>query len=158
MAVHSETETLSSVTKKDGRPNAPRLPKRPIRIFYVSIYNNTNDIELAERVGFEPTVGFPRHSLSRRAPSTARTPLRRATPFYSSWVNSATTLILQQITNALIALPRFVISGGKFVVPGVEFVQNVPSEILLLFSGSAQRNERRDALAVRFVAGAEAGH
>src|ERR1700722_864942 len=31
---------------------------------------------MAERVGFEPTVGFPRHSLSRRAPSTARTPLR----------------------------------------------------------------------------------
>jgi hypothetical protein len=34
-------------------------------------------IEVAERVGFEPTVEFPRHSLSRRAPSTARTPLRR---------------------------------------------------------------------------------
>src|ERR1700681_440310 len=32
--------------------------------------------EVAERVGFEPTVEFPRHSLSRRAPSTARTPLR----------------------------------------------------------------------------------
>jgi hypothetical protein len=31
---------------------------------------------MAERVGFEPTVEFPRHSLSRRAPSTARTPLR----------------------------------------------------------------------------------
>ena len=32
---------------------------------------------LAERVGFEPTVEFPQHSLSRRAPSTARTPLPR---------------------------------------------------------------------------------
>ena len=31
---------------------------------------------LAERVGFEPTVEFPRHSLSRRALSTAQTPLR----------------------------------------------------------------------------------
>src|SRR5712671_1208341 len=31
---------------------------------------------LAERVGFEPTVGFPLHSLSRRALSTAQTPLR----------------------------------------------------------------------------------
>ncbi len=31
---------------------------------------------LAERVGFEPTVGFPQHSLSRRALSTAQTPLR----------------------------------------------------------------------------------
>src|SRR5216683_3289161 len=33
-------------------------------------------LSMAERVGFEPTVEFPRHSLSRRAPSTARTPLR----------------------------------------------------------------------------------
>jgi len=31
---------------------------------------------MAERVGFEPTVEFPRHSLSRRALSTAQTPLR----------------------------------------------------------------------------------
>jgi ubiquinone/menaquinone biosynthesis C-methylase UbiE len=31
---------------------------------------------VAERVGFEPTVGFPLHSLSRRALSTAQTPLR----------------------------------------------------------------------------------
>jgi hypothetical protein len=31
---------------------------------------------LAERVGFEPTVEFPQHSLSRRALSTAQTPLR----------------------------------------------------------------------------------
>ena len=31
---------------------------------------------MAERVGFEPTVAFPLHSLSRRALSTAQTPLR----------------------------------------------------------------------------------
>src|SRR5579872_276982 len=31
---------------------------------------------MAERVGFEPTVGFLLHSLSRRALSTAQTPLR----------------------------------------------------------------------------------
>ena len=31
---------------------------------------------MAERVGFEPTVEFPLHSLSRRALSTAQTPLR----------------------------------------------------------------------------------
>ena len=30
---------------------------------------------MAERVGFEPTVEFPQHSLSRRALSTAQTPL-----------------------------------------------------------------------------------
>ena len=34
------------------------------------------DSEMAERVGFEPTVEFPLHSLSRRALSTAQTPLR----------------------------------------------------------------------------------
>src|SRR5579871_4962693 len=33
---------------------------------------------MAERVGFEPTVEFPQHSLSRRALSTAQTPLRVA--------------------------------------------------------------------------------
>ena len=32
--------------------------------------------KMAERVGFEPTVGFPQHTLSKRAPSTTRTPLR----------------------------------------------------------------------------------
>ncbi len=33
-------------------------------------------VNMAERVGFEPTVEFPLHSLSRRALSTAQTPLR----------------------------------------------------------------------------------
>jgi hypothetical protein len=33
-------------------------------------------VEMAERVGFEPTVEFPLHSLSRRALSTTQTPLR----------------------------------------------------------------------------------
>src|SRR4029077_14031103 len=32
--------------------------------------------DMAERVGFEPTAEFPLHSLSRRAVSTAQTPLR----------------------------------------------------------------------------------
>src|SRR5712691_3203385 len=31
---------------------------------------------MAERVGFEPTVELPQHTLSKRAPSTTRTPLR----------------------------------------------------------------------------------
>ena len=31
---------------------------------------------MAERVGFEPTVRFPPHTLSKRAPSATRTPLR----------------------------------------------------------------------------------
>ena len=33
---------------------------------------------MAERVGFEPTVEFPPHSLSRRALSTAQTPLLKS--------------------------------------------------------------------------------
>src|SRR4026209_2655684 len=33
-------------------------------------------MEMAERVGFEPTVEFPLHTLSKRAPSTTRTSLR----------------------------------------------------------------------------------
>ena len=35
---------------------------------------------LAERVGFEPTVEFPPHTLSKRAPSTTRTSLPTAEP------------------------------------------------------------------------------
>ena len=31
---------------------------------------------MAERAGFEPAVRLPLHTLSKRAPSTARTPLR----------------------------------------------------------------------------------
>ena len=38
--------------------------------------DETREEKLAERVGFEPTVGFPQHPLSRRALSTAQTPLR----------------------------------------------------------------------------------
>ena len=30
---------------------------------------------LAERAGFEPAIAFPLYTLSRRAPSTTRTPL-----------------------------------------------------------------------------------
>ena len=42
--------------------------------------NENTGGKLAERVGFEPTVGFPLHSLSRRALSTAQTPLRSVWP------------------------------------------------------------------------------
>jgi hypothetical protein len=38
--------------------------------------NLVNDLELAEREGFEPSVEFPLHTLSKRAPSTTRTSLR----------------------------------------------------------------------------------
>jgi hypothetical protein len=39
---------------------------------------------MAERVGFEPTVEFPQHTLSKRAPSTTRTPLRKTDGIESS--------------------------------------------------------------------------
>src|SRR6185295_16541176 len=35
---------------------------------------------ITERVGFEPTVEFPPHTLSKRAPSTTRTSLQTAEP------------------------------------------------------------------------------
>ncbi len=42
-----------------------------------SILTNARDlVSLAERVGFEPTVPFPVHTISSRAPSTARSPLQ----------------------------------------------------------------------------------
>ena len=34
-------------------------------------------IKLAEREGFEPSAQFPMHTLSKRAPSASRTPLRK---------------------------------------------------------------------------------
>ena len=40
------------------------------------VFNN-----MAERVGFEPTLGFPLNTLSKRAPSATRPSLRRQ----SSW-------------------------------------------------------------------------
>src|ERR1700693_4134098 len=39
---------------------------------------------MAEGVGFELTVEFPRHTLSKRAPSTTRTPLHRRKPNQNS--------------------------------------------------------------------------
>ena len=36
----------------------------------------THEASMAERVGFEPTVPVTVHTLSRRAPSTTRAPLR----------------------------------------------------------------------------------
>src|SRR5687767_3197519 len=41
-----------------------------------TLYSQTRVASLAERVGFEPTVEFPLHTLSKRAPSTTRTSLR----------------------------------------------------------------------------------
>src|SRR5205807_3725808 len=48
----------------------------------VALSVGKSERRLAERVGFEPTVGLPLHTLSKRAPSTTRTSLR------SSGINS----------------------------------------------------------------------
>ena len=49
------------------------------RRFGVKNCGNAKEIcgnrRLAEREGFEPSVGFPLHTLSKRAPSTTRTSL-----------------------------------------------------------------------------------
>src|SRR5262245_1320779 len=42
----------------------------------MSAGSRAGERRLAERVGFEPTVEFPLHTLSKRAPSTTRTSLR----------------------------------------------------------------------------------
>jgi hypothetical protein len=47
-----------------------RLKAEEYQSVFIVIYR------LAERVGFEPTVEFPLHTLSKRAPSTTRTSLR----------------------------------------------------------------------------------
>ena len=51
-----------------ARQPSPGLPSR-------SSLANAGE-RMAERVGFEPTVEFPLHTLSKRAPSTTRTSLR----------------------------------------------------------------------------------
>src|SRR5438552_15966371 len=44
---------------------------------------------MAERVGFEPTVEFPLHTLSKRAPSTTRPSLRvESTTYGHAWIRN----------------------------------------------------------------------
>ena len=50
---------------------------------------------MAERVGFEPTVEFPLHTLSKRAPSTTRTSL-----LYTSMADWAKCSSLDRLTAA----------------------------------------------------------
>ena len=54
-------------------------------------------LDLAERVGFEPTVEFPLHTLSKRAPSTTRTCLQitvRPSAQYKALLNDVLTLTI----------------------------------------------------------------
>jgi hypothetical protein len=52
-----------SASRQTGRPLEPSPTERQRR-------------KVAEREGFEPSVEFPLHTLSKRAPSTTRTSLR----------------------------------------------------------------------------------
>ena len=47
---------------------------------------------MAERAGFEPAVELPLHTLSKRAPSATRTPLRYLPVWFSSGRNFALRL------------------------------------------------------------------
>ena len=60
--------------------------------------------KMAERVGFEPTVEFPLHTLSKRAPSTARTSLRKLGPGRDTDERSGPQFIMQlsQLVRAVV--------------------------------------------------------
>ena len=68
------THLLGAVAGAIGHRLAnERLKSGPCQ--YIEFYRDIL-VVLAERVGFEPTVRFPVHTLSKRAPSTTRTSLR----------------------------------------------------------------------------------
>jgi hypothetical protein len=52
---------LSKVTRSELAVDSVILEKRLAK-------NDAPEEEMAERVGFEPTVEFPQHTLSKRAP------------------------------------------------------------------------------------------
>ena len=91
------------------RPEAVKTCGRKKRIVM-----KIQTMKLAERVGFEPTVEFPRHSLSRRAPSTARTPLRGCDAILadaSRWSNEGRRLNVRSVINF-----QKIKNGRKFLV------------------------------------------
>src|SRR6187399_2621584 len=62
---------------KDFQNDTRKWNLRRFRIRIRGIAQDSDENrKLAERVGFEPTVEFPLHTLSKRAPSTTRTSLR----------------------------------------------------------------------------------
>src|SRR5712671_6694026 len=67
----------------------PLLPSGPGGVHGVQLHSPPQPD--TERVGFEPTVEFPPHTLSKRAPSTTRTSLQTSEP------SDSTTNILHLI-------------------------------------------------------------
>jgi hypothetical protein len=66
VSLRSEYRTLRQTDRKMGGPSAARLARR-----------TAFGSRLAEGVGFEPTIRFPVYTLSKRAPSATRPPLRK---------------------------------------------------------------------------------
>jgi hypothetical protein len=64
---------------------------------------------LAERVGFEPTVEFPLHTLSKRAPSTTRTSLRawQSTVYSDSEIRKSPTVSQSEATRSTVDVVAF---------------------------------------------------
>src|SRR5712671_668210 len=74
------------IARADVRDQQPILISLALSITY----------GLAERVGFEPTVEFPLHTLSKRAPSTTRTSLRSSgSTVYSDWKTTSNPIVKQ---------------------------------------------------------------
>src|SRR5215510_1884305 len=74
---------------------------------------------LAERVGFEPTVEFPLHTLSKRAPSTTRTSLRlRINELRAAWNSVAQDAPSNLVVQELICLQRFA-AERQTIVSGI---------------------------------------
>src|SRR4051812_9480031 len=65
-AARTRAATSLRIRSRIGRPSRRRL----------SVMFARRERRLAEREGFEPSVEFPLHTLSKRAPSTTRTSLR----------------------------------------------------------------------------------
>ena len=70
-------------------------------------------LDLAERVGFEPTVEFPLHTLSKRAPSTTRTSLRVVGNQSSTgeWMSPETRIVSETVSDLLSVLRSLTGSG-----------------------------------------------
>ena len=71
---HASEGWLACHPKLEGRA-LRRQPTFALRAT-VGTLRASHERRVAERVGFEPTVEFPLHTLSKRAPSTTRTSLR----------------------------------------------------------------------------------
>ena len=71
----SSNPTMYTYTEGSNLLSRYLLPLKPLK-------RASGVVSMAEREGFEPSVRVSVHTLSRRAPSTARTPLLRPTQYY----------------------------------------------------------------------------